>query len=590
MSGAAAGIGEFDVVIVGAGSAGCVLASRLSADPSLRVALIEAGEDTPPECVPPEILDSYPLPLFQGDTWTWPGLEVRATRDAPARRYEQARVVGGGSSINVQAANRGLARDYDEWEAMGASGWGWRDVLPFFRRLERDVDFDGPLHGRSGPLPIRRIFPESWPPFCTAFADALHGQGLPRLLDQNAQSGDGVFPAAFSNLYDRRVSAAIAYLDPVTRRRSNLCILARTTVQGLELEGRHARAVLVRGLDGRLLRIAAREIILSAGALQSPALLMRAGIGPGEHLRELGIPVVHELRGVGANLQDHPALTFCQYLEPRWRLPARMRRASMTAARLSSGLPECEEQDLYLSSAGRASWHALGSRLGLFFLWCNRPYSRGNLHLESPDPRRHPRVELNLLDDPRDAARLVAGVRFLERALRGSPLQAGPGELFPAVLSPRVRALSRLGRRNRILTAAVAGMLDMQPRGARRALLRRMFAGERALDVLVDDEAGLLRMVRRNVFGVWHPSGTCRMGAASDQRAVTDPQGRVHGMKGLRVVDASLMPRLPTANTNLPTIMIAEKIAHEMLGRRTGGAPDPWEATDEQSQDLSVQA
>jgi 5-(hydroxymethyl)furfural/furfural oxidase len=326
------------------------------------------------------------------------------------------------------------------------------------------------------------------------------------------------------------------------------------------------------------MRIAAREIVLSAGALQSPALLMRAGIGPGEHLRELGVPVLHELRGVGANLQDHPALTFCQYLSPRWRLPQGMRRASMTAARLSSGLPGCEDQDLYLSSAGRASWHALGSRLGLFFLWCNRPYSRGSVRLESPDPRRHPRVELNLLDDPRDAARLVAGVRFLERALRGSELQAGPGELFPASFSPRVRALSRLGPRNRVLTAAVAGLLDLQPRVARRAMLRRMFAGELALDALVDDEAQLLRMVRRNVFGVWHPSGTCRMGAAGDPLAVTDPQGRVHGMKGLRVVDASLMPRLPTANTNVPTIMMAEKIAHEMLGRRAGEAPGGLEA------------
>lgn len=558
---------SFDVVIVGGGSAGCVLAHRLSADPALRVALVEAGDDTPPERVPPEILDSYPLPLFQGDTWVWPGLTAAPVRGAAPRRYEQARVMGGGSSINVQAANRGLPRDYDEWQAMGAQGWSWNDVLPYFRRLERDADFDGPLHGSSGPVAIRRVFPEYWPPLCGAFADSLRRQGLDELLDQNGEFGDGVFPAAFSNLYDRRVSAAIAYLDPRTRRRPNLRILARTTVLGLELDGREARAVLARDADGGLLRIAAREVVLSAGALQSPALLLRAGIGPGEELARAGVTVRHALRGVGRNLQDHPALTFCQFLAPRWRLPRSLRRASMTAARFSSGLPHCEGHDMYLSSAGRASWHAVGERLGLFFLWCNRPYSRGSVSLESPDPMRHPRVELNLLDDARDLERLAAGVRFVERALRESALHAGAGELFPASFSPRVRALSRICRRNQVLTACLGRLLDLPPPAVRRAMLRRMFAGESPLDALAGDERALLDMVRRNVFGVWHASGTCRMGTAHDPDAVTDAQGRVHGVRGLRVVDASLMPRLPAANTNVPTLMMAEKIAHAMLAR-----------------------
>lgn len=185
----------FDYVIVGGGSAGCVLAQRLSAVPSLRVALIEAGADTPPGRVPPEILDSYPMPVFCGDTYIWPELTARATRDSAPRVYEQGRVMGGGSSVNVQSANRGLPRDYDGWAANGASGWGWQDVLPYFRKLERDVDFpDGELHGKEGPVPIRRIMPADWPPFCNAFASGLRKNGVAPLHDQNAEFGDGFFP------------------------------------------------------------------------------------------------------------------------------------------------------------------------------------------------------------------------------------------------------------------------------------------------------------------------------------------------------------------------------------------------------------
>lgn len=555
--------GTFDYVIVGGGSAGCVLAHRLSADPAVRVALIEAGIDTPPERVPEAILDSYPLPLFHGDTYIWPALTASATPRHAPRRYEQGRVMGGGSSINVQAANRGLPRDYDEWHAMGAEGWRWHDVLPYFRKLERDMDFDGPLHGKCGPLPIRRIFPEAWPPFCTAFGDALRQQGLPMLADQNAEFGDGVFPAAFSNLYDRRVSSAIAYLDPATRRRSNLAIFSRMTVEHIVMAGRKARAVLAMDHDGARLRFDAQEVILSAGALQSPALLLRAGIGPADELRGLDIPIVADLRGVGRNLQDHPTLTFCQYLAPAFRLDPGWRRASMSAARISSGVAECESSDIYLSSAGRAAWHALGARLGLFFLWCNRPYSRGRLTLASPDPHTHARIDLNLLDDARDALRMMAGVRQLVRVVAASALHTHDDEFFHAAFSPRVRALSRFSAFNRHLTRALGMLLDT-PAPLRRWIIRRFVTQGEPLHRMLGSDTRLEAFVRANVFGVWHASGTCRMGKASDPEAVTDAQGRVHGVQGLRVVDASLMPRLPTANTNVPTLMIAEKIADAM--------------------------
>jgi 5-(hydroxymethyl)furfural/furfural oxidase len=565
----------FDYVIVGGGSAGCVLAHRLSAVPSLRVALIEAGADTPPGNVPEAILDSYPMPVFCGDTYIWPGLKARATNRATERVYEQGRVMGGGSSINVQSANRGLPRDYDDWAANGAAGWAWDDVLPYFRKLERDVNFpDGALHGKDGPVSIRRIMPDDWPPFCHAFANGLKKNGFATLQDQNSEFGDGMFPGAFSNLDDRRVTTATAYLDAATRKRSNLAIFANLGVERIVMDGVTARGVEAIAANGERVRFDAREVIVAAGALQSPAMLLRAGIGATADLEALGLRCAIDLPGVGRNLQDHPSLTFCHFLEPKFRMPLTRRRASMTAARFTSGVEGCDVSDLYLSSATRAAWHALGNRLGLFFLWCNRPYSRGRVQLVSPDAAITPRVDLNLLDDERDTARLAAGIRMLANVVEASGLSRDQRDFFPAAFSPRVKALSRVSKSNAVVTSLLGALLDT-PAPLRRTLIERFFTrGQNIASLLADDQA-LNAFIRANVFGVWHASGTCRMGSASDRDAVVDTQGRVHGTRGLRVVDASLMPRLPSANTNIPTIMIAEKIADTMLGKQvlsTSGA------------------
>jgi 5-(hydroxymethyl)furfural/furfural oxidase len=302
--------------------------------------------------------------------------------------------------------------------------------------------------------------------------------------------------------------------------------------------------------------------------LQSPTLLLRAGIGDAQALAALGVGSVRHLPGVGRNLQDHPALTFCHFLEAPMRMPLARRRASLVAARLSSGVDAAEASDLYLSSATRAAWHALGNRLGLFFLWCNRPSSRGRVQLLSTDPFAAPKVELNLLDDPRDLERLAAGVRLLAQIVAAcgfsTDAQGASRDFFPAAFSARVKALSRVGRLNRWATSLLGMFLDL-PAPLRRGLIERFFARGGSVQDLLADEGVLHGFIRENVFGVWHASGTCRMGPAQDPQAVTDSTGRVHGTEGLRVVDASLMPRLPSANTNIPTIMLAEKIADAMV-------------------------
>ncbi|WP_377831193.1 GMC family oxidoreductase N-terminal domain-containing protein (plasmid) [Bradyrhizobium lupini] len=296
--------------------------------------------DTPPEATPPEILDSYPMPLFFGDKYIWPRLSAAAGRNAEGepvvRAYEQGRVMGGGSSINVQSANRGLPRDYDEWRDLGADGWGWADVLPYFLKLETDLDFNGPLHGKSGPIPIRRVAHEAMPRFGKAVGEALSATGLPFRKDQNAEFEDGIYPPAFSNHNDRRVSSAAGYLDAATRARPNLTISGpKARWRSFSLKGAARRLSWSRG--GQKLAVSASRVILTAGALQSPAILMRAGVGPGTALQALGIPVAIDLAGVGSNLRDHPALTFCQYLPRRLRLPLARRRPNFAAMRFSSG-------------------------------------------------------------------------------------------------------------------------------------------------------------------------------------------------------------------------------------------------------------
>ena len=381
----------YDYIIVGGGSAGSVMANRLSAKSSNKVLLCEAGQDTPHGKVPPEILDSYPGTAYFDPRFHWTELKVHTEvvshnrpeeNRPPLRKYEQARVLGGGSSINGQLANRGAPSDYDEWEARGATGWNWNAVLPYFKKVERDMDFDGPWHGKDGRIPVRRIFPDLWNGHAKAVAKAFEQAGFPYIQDQNGEFKDGYFPITISNFYDRRVSAAIGYLDPGTRLRDNLTISAETQVKQLLFEGTRCVGVkaLVRGKETEFRVNESRgEVIVSSGAIHSPAHLLRAGIGPAGDLRDLGIEVVANVPGVGQRLMDHPSISVSSFIKPDARLNDMTRRHILLALRYSSGIGEApagrhvrrQRQQIRLACGRRAD--RLVARGGLQDLFRDRP-------------------------------------------------------------------------------------------------------------------------------------------------------------------------------------------------------------------------
>jgi 5-(hydroxymethyl)furfural/furfural oxidase len=562
----------YDTIIVGGGSAGSVLAHRLSARSAHKVLLCEAGPDTPPGNEPPEIRDSYSGTAYFDPRFHWTGLRVttetishnnpQADRP-PLRKYEQARVLGGGSSINGQLANRGAPTDYDEWEARGASGWSWNDVLPYFRKVERDLDFDGPWHGKDGRIPVRRIPQAHWTAHAQAAADACKAAGYAFLPDQNGEFVDGYFPVTHSNQDEQRVSAAMGYLDRDTRKRANLTISTNTQVSELLFEGTRCVGVTAR-VDGREQQFRGREVVLSCGAIHSPAHLLRAGIGPVGHLKEMGIPVVMGLEGVGRRLMDHPSISLSSFIRPGARMNAHTRRHVQVALRYSSGLPGVPDGDMFVVVLSKSAWHAVGVQIGSLLTCVYKTYSEtGQVKLASPDPWAEPVVEFNLLSDKRDLDRLMSGFRKTAGLQMSSPLQAVTDKPFPASYSDRVRKIGVVNAKNRVLTAIAAALMD-GPAALRSTMIDNFIVEGFTFDQVMRDDEALESFVRKAAIGVWHASCSCRMGRPDDPMAVVDTQGRVKGIQGLRVVDASIFPVVPCANTNFPTLMTAEKIAAAM--------------------------
>ena len=515
----------YDFIIIGGGSAGSVVAARLSENPACQVLLLEAGgSDRHP---------FYHLPagfakMTKGiGSWGWETVPQKHMQNK-VFRYTQAKVIGGGSAINAQVYTRGNAQDYDDWRQMGCAGWGYDDVLPYFRKAEDNDTYDNRFHGKGGPLGISQ--PIAPLPVCEAYFEAANALGIPRNMDINGEKQDGVCYYQLNQRNARRSSAAMAYLAP-NRGRKNLTVQTGAQVRRLIVE--QGRATGVEMLDGSKLT-ATSEVILSSGAVGSPRLLQLSGIGPADQLAALGIKAVYDQPQVGANLQDHLDLyciaeltgpySYDRYAKPLWAAYAGLQYLFQRKGPVASSLfetggfwyadPSARSPDIQMHLGlgtgiehGVAAMPQGGITLNSCYL---RPRSRGSVRLQSADPAQAPLIDPNYLSDPLDREMSIRGLKLTQQILAQKPLE--------------------------------------------RFILAQRLPGP---ETRTDDD--YYNFICEHSKTSHHAAGTCRMGP--DAGAVVDIRLRFNGISGLRVVDNSIMPTVISSNTNAAAIMIGEKAA-----------------------------
>jgi 5-(hydroxymethyl)furfural/furfural oxidase len=398
-------------------------------------------------------------------------------------------------------------------------------------------------------------------------ADALAARGVPLRADMNGEYDEGIYPFPLNNSVQSRLSAAMAYLTAEVRARPNLTVRGRTRVEQILMERGHVRGVRAKGLQARA-DYHAPEVVMTAGTLQSPVLLMQSGIGDADQLASLGIDVHAHVPGVGANLHDHPFVSIAGYLRRHARQPKGLRSPTCIVVRRSSRTADGMACDQFLGVAGKVSWHAFGERVAAMNVVLYGPRSRGAIRLNGSPTGPVPSIEFNLLQDPSDLERLKEGFHFVHGIVTSAQVRPLLHAVFAASFTPRMLRANRQTLRNRMQAAALTAVMDMAG-SSRATLLRRLVSSAPLFERLIYDDALLDAWLRQNATGFFHPVGTCRMGADTDPLAVVDPSGRVRGIGGLLVADASVMPTIPRAPTNLTTLMIAEKIAATMRGDRT---------------------
>ena len=414
---------------------------------------------------------------------------------------------------------------------MGVEGWSWKECLPYFKKLERDLDIDNELHGKHGPFPIRRTGETIWTPFTRAMLALCEARGIPFLADQNGVWEDGVFEMAVNvDEKRRRVSAAWAYLGAEIRRRPNLEIRTDTTVSRiLFTEGRADRALIVRGATRE--EITARHIVLSTGALATPAILMRSGIGPASHLADCGIEVLLDLPGVGQNLMEHPSAGLVPFLRPA----ARQRGADAyhipIGYRFSSEVEGCPRGDMHMNFVTRAAWHPVGRQLGSLFFWVNKSYSRGQLLLDPAEPAGPPRIDFRMLSDSRDLTRLADAFERAVAFASDPSLRSVVTGVYAGGMSEIGKRFSRPSMSTAVITRALALALDAAG-GCAKTHFPTCYRISTIPRGSWETARNWKHISARPSAEFWHPSCTCRMGAPDDKMAVTNACGKVRGTEG----------------------------------------------------------